>query len=111
MSLAPGIRLGAYEVTALIGAGGMGEVYRARDTRPNRDVALKILPDSFLSDADRIARFQREVKALFKFHRRSPRSSYDVSSDGQKFIVAESGEEQSQEPIVVISNWASGLLN
>ncbi len=51
------------------------------------------------------------VKALFKFRRRSSRSSYDVSADGQKFIVSQSGEGQSQEPLVVISNWASGLLN
>ena len=64
MSLGPGVRLGAYEVVALIGAGGMGEVYRARDARLNRDVAIKILPDSFASDPDRIARFQREAQVL-----------------------------------------------
>jgi Tol biopolymer transport system component len=64
MSLAPGVRLGAYEIVALIGAGGMGEVYRARDTRLNRDVAIKILPDLFAADADRIARFQREAQLL-----------------------------------------------
>src|SRR6185503_9231289 len=64
MSLAPGARLGAYEITAAIGAGGMGEVYRARDTRLNRDVAIKILPDLFAADADRVARFQREAQVL-----------------------------------------------
>ncbi len=64
MSLAPGVRLGAYEITAAIGAGGMGEVYRARDTRLNRDVAIKILPDVFAADADRVARFQREAQVL-----------------------------------------------
>jgi eukaryotic-like serine/threonine-protein kinase len=62
--LAPGTRLGAYEVVAPIGAGGMGEVYRARDVRLKRDVALKILPDSFSSDPDRLARFQREAEVL-----------------------------------------------
>src|SRR5689334_8604831 len=64
MPLVPGTRLGAYEVVGLIGAGGMGEVYRARDSRLNRDVALKVLPDSFASDADRLARFTREAQTL-----------------------------------------------
>ena len=60
----PGTRLGAYEITSAIGAGGMGEVYRARDTKLNRDVALKILPSAFASDADRLARFHREAQVL-----------------------------------------------
>src|SRR6202521_3834876 len=64
MSISPGTRLGAYEVLALIGAGGMGEVYKARDTRLNRDVAIKILPEAFAADADRVARFQREAQVL-----------------------------------------------
>ena len=64
MSLAPGDRLGAYEITALIGAGGMGEVYRARDTRLKRDVAIKVLPDAFARETERIARFQREAEVL-----------------------------------------------
>src|SRR5262252_10658999 len=64
MTIAPGSRLGAYEVVSLLGAGGMGEVYRARDTKLNRDVALKILPDAFAIDGDRIARFRREAQVL-----------------------------------------------
>src|SRR3954469_11715477 len=64
MALAVGGRCGSYEVTAKIGAGGMGEVYRARDTRLDRDVALKILPDAFASDPERLARFEREAKTL-----------------------------------------------
>jgi Tol biopolymer transport system component len=64
MTLTAGTRLGAYEVTALIGAGGMGEVYRARDTKLNRDVALKILPELFVVDPDRLARFKREAQLL-----------------------------------------------
>jgi eukaryotic-like serine/threonine-protein kinase len=64
MALAPGSRIGSYEVVAQIGAGGMGEVYRARDTRLKRDVALKILPDSFANDPERLARFQREAEVL-----------------------------------------------
>ena len=62
--LSPGARLGPYEVTGSLGAGGMGEVYRARDTRLKRDVALKILPASFDTDAVRLARFQREAEVL-----------------------------------------------
>src|SRR5262245_59472473 len=64
MSLDPGTRLGPYEIVAPLGAGGMGEVYKARDTRLKRDVALKILPESFASDSDRLARFQREAEVL-----------------------------------------------
>ena len=64
MSLAPGTRFGAYEIVSQIGEGGMGVVYRARDTKLNRDVALKVLPDLFASDADRLARFNREAQTL-----------------------------------------------
>jgi Tol biopolymer transport system component len=64
LALTPGTRLGPYEVTAQIGVGGMGEVYRARDTKLDRDVAIKILPEAFAHDADRLARFQREAKTL-----------------------------------------------
>src|SRR5688572_11998785 len=64
MSLAPGLRLGPYEVIAAIGAGGMGEVYRATDSRLKRDVAIKVLPASMSADPDRLARFQREAEVL-----------------------------------------------
>ena len=64
MSLRPGTSLGHYEILALLGAGGMGEVYRARDTRLGRDVALKILPEAFVNDPERLARFRREAKTL-----------------------------------------------
>ena len=64
MALHIGSRLGHYDVTALIGEGGMGQVYRATDTQLGRDVALKILPDAFAADPDRLARFQREAHVL-----------------------------------------------
>src|ERR671911_3148848 len=64
MPLSPGSRLGPYEITSAIGAGGMGEVYRARDTRLNRDVAVKVLPELFASDPERLARFEREAQLL-----------------------------------------------
>src|SRR5271169_5072487 len=64
MALTSGTRLGSYEVVAQIGAGGMGEVYKARDTRLNRDVALKVIPEIFSADTDRMARFEREAKLL-----------------------------------------------
>jgi eukaryotic-like serine/threonine-protein kinase len=64
VALTPGTRLGAYEVVSLLGEAGMGQVYRARDTKLNRDVALKILPEAFALDGDRTARFRREAQVL-----------------------------------------------
>ena len=64
MGLTTGTRIGPYEIASQIGAGGMGEVYLARDTRLNRDIALKILPDAYAADPDRLARFTREAQLL-----------------------------------------------
>ena len=64
MALSPGSRLGPYEIAAQIGAGGMGEVYRAIDTNLGRQVAIKVLPESVAADRDRLARFDREAKTL-----------------------------------------------
>ncbi len=64
MSLSPGTRLGQYEITGAIGAGGMGEVYRATDTKLGREVAIKTLPSALAADTDRLARFEREAKLL-----------------------------------------------
>jgi serine/threonine protein kinase len=64
MTLASGSKLGPYEIQSSLGAGGMGEVYRARDTRLGRDVALKILPESFARDTDRLHRFEQEARAV-----------------------------------------------
>ena len=64
MTLASGTKLGPYEIVAVLGAGGMGEVYRARDPRLGRDVAVKVLPDDVASDPERLARFDREAKTV-----------------------------------------------
>src|SRR5688572_2410383 len=64
MTLPTGSRVGPYEIVAPLGAGGMGEVYRARDTKLHRDVALKVLPEAFASDPERLARFTREAHTL-----------------------------------------------
>lgn len=78
MSLAAGVRLGTYEVLEPLGAGGMGEVYRARDTRLHRDVALKILPEAFALSSDRLARFEREAQALASLNHPNIASIYGV---------------------------------
>src|SRR5215471_10587266 len=64
MSIRSGTRLGAYEITGSIGSGGMADVYRARDSKLNRDVAIKVLPELFAADPDRLARFEREAQTL-----------------------------------------------
>ena len=90
MPLAPGSRLGPYEVLAAIGAGGMGEVYRAHDTRLNRDVAIKILPASFASDPERRARFEREAQAVASLSHPNVLAIHDTGiHDGQMFVVTE----------------------
>ncbi len=82
MSLTSGTRLGAYEVIGLIGSGGMGEVYRAKDTQLNREVALKILPDAFAADPDRLARFKREAQILASLNHPNIASIYGLEESG-----------------------------
>jgi serine/threonine-protein kinase len=82
VGLASGSRLGSYEVIAQIGAGGMGEVYRARDTKLNRDVALKILPDAFAADPDRLARFRREAQVLASLNHPNIAAIYGFEDSG-----------------------------
>ena len=72
MSLKVGSQVGHYDVTALIGEGGMGEVYKATDTKLNRHVALKILPEVFAADPDRLARFQREAQTTASLRSATP---------------------------------------
>jgi len=80
MSLTPGTRLGVYEVLSKLGEGGMGEVYRARDTRLGRDVAIKVLPEAFAADAERLARFEREARTLASINHAGIAAIYGIES-------------------------------
>ena len=94
MALNPGTRLGPYEITAPIGAGGMGEVYRAKDTNLDRDVAIKVLPESFALDADRLARFTREAKTLASLNHPNIAAIYGIESNALVMELVE-GEDLS----------------
>lgn len=90
MPLSEGSRLGSYEILSALGAGGMGEVYRARDTRLERHVAIKILPQAFVDDAERVARFQREAKVLASLNHPHIAAIYGLDeADGVKALVME----------------------
>src|SRR6266545_758917 len=90
MPLSAGTRLGSYEILSALGAGGMGEVYRARDTRLDRDVAIKILPVAFVADAERVARFLREAKVLASLNHPHIAAIYGLeNADGVKALVME----------------------
>jgi eukaryotic-like serine/threonine-protein kinase len=82
MPLPAGTKLGPYSVLLQIGAGGMGEVYRAKDTRLNRDVALKVIPEVFAADADRMARFEREAKLLASLNHTNIAAIYGLEESG-----------------------------
>jgi serine/threonine protein kinase len=96
MPLSSGTKLGPYEIIAPLGAGGMGEVYKARDTRLNREVAVKVLPADFASDAERLKRFEQEATATSALNHPNILTIYDIGThDGAPYIVAEllEGEE------------------
>jgi serine/threonine protein kinase/Tol biopolymer transport system component len=99
LAFTPGTRLGVYEIVAQIGEGGMGVVYRARDTKLNRDVALKVLPDLFAGDADRLARFTREAQTLASLNHPNIAHIHGLEeSGGVRALVMElvEGEDLSQ---------------
>ena len=90
MTLTPGARVGPYEVVSAIGAGGMGEVYRARDTRLGRDVALKVLPAPFAADPDRLRRLEQEARAASALNHPNVLTIFDVGHiDGEPFVASE----------------------
>ena len=90
MALVPGTRVGPYDVTAPLGAGGMGEVYRARDARLSREVAIKVLPASLAADADRLRRFEQEARATGLLNHPNILQVHDIGShDGAPYVVSE----------------------
>src|SRR5262245_44868240 len=95
MSVGVGTRLGSLEITALLGKGGMGEVYRARDTKLKREVAIKILPEEFTRDPDRVSRFQREAEVLASLNHPNIAAIYDLQgANGSRFLILELIEGQ-----------------
>jgi len=108
MSLAAETQLGPYKIIALIGAGGMGEVYRARDTRLLRDVALKLLPESFTTDPDRLRRFEQEARAVAALNHPNIVSVYDVGNEGGvHYIVSEFLEGDTLRQLISASGMAA----
>src|SRR4030095_16943448 len=90
MAVLPGARLGPYEILGAIGAGGMGEVYRARDPRLGRDVALKVLPASFSNDHDRTRWFEQEARAAVALNHPNILAVFDIGShEGAPYVVSE----------------------
>jgi len=89
MVLGPGVHLGAYEIVALIGAGGMGEVYKAKDTRLDRHVAIKVLPHALVPDPDRVRRFEHEARAIAALSHPNVLAIYDIGFADAAFIVME----------------------
>src|SRR6516162_1494643 len=101
MGLLSGTKLGPYEVESPVGAGGMGEVYRARDTRLGRDVALKILPASFACDATRLQRFEQEARAVAALNHPSILAVFDIGQyNALPFLVSELLEGENLRTVV-----------
>src|SRR5579863_10608744 len=88
MMLAPGTKLGSYEIVAALGAGGMGEVYRARDTRLERSVAIKVLPAEFSADSDGLHRFEREARSASALNHPNVVTIYELGQDGSTHYIA-----------------------
>ena len=96
MTLPTGTRIGPYEIVGWLGAGGMGEVYRARDPRLGREVAIKVIADAFATDASRLRRFEQEARAAGQLNHPNILTVYDVGSEaGAPFIVSELLEGES----------------
>ena len=93
MALNPGTKLGVYEILASLGSGGMGDVYRARDTKLGREVAVKVLPESFARDPERVARFEREARLLASLNHPGIATLYGLEvSDHVHYLVMVEGE-------------------
>src|SRR5215813_13497993 len=96
MGFETGTKIGPYEIQSPLGAGGMGEVYRARDTRLGRDVALKILPEGFATESDRLRRFEQEARAVAALNHPNILALFDIGqNNGSPFLVSELLEGES----------------
>ena len=101
MALHPGTRLGPYEIVVALGAGGMGEVYRARDTRLDREVAIKVLPESFAKDQDRLQRFEQESRSVAALNHPNIVAIYDVGKHNESpYLVTELLEGESLRSVL-----------
>src|SRR5689334_20925147 len=90
MAMSAGTRLGPYEIVGPLGAGGMGEVYRAHDSRLGRDVAIKVLPEAVSADAERLARFEQEARAIAALNHPNILSVFDIGEErGTRYLVSE----------------------
>src|SRR5215831_20066276 len=90
MGITIGTQLGSHEITGVLGKGGMGEVYRARDLKLKREVAIKILPGEFAQDSDRVSRFQREAEVLASLNHPNIAGIHDLQeANGSRFLVLE----------------------
>src|SRR6187200_3397218 len=90
MAISAGTKLGPYEISGILGIGGMGEVYRAHDRRLHRDVAIKVLPETMASDPDRIARFEQEARATAALNHPHIVALHDIGADrGTAYVVSE----------------------
>src|ERR1700728_5150138 len=111
MPLSAGTRLGSYEILAPIGAGGMGEVYRALDTKLKREVALKVLPDSFADDPERMARFQREAEVLASLNHTHIAQIYGVEERALAMELVEGETLQGPLPIETALKYARQIAD
>src|SRR6202790_3727332 len=118
MALSPGSKLGPYEIIAAIGAGGMGEVYRAKDTRLGRDVAIKVLPEALVKDLDRLRRFEQEARTIATLNHPNILGIHDIGThEGAPFLVSEllDGEtlrealEHGALPVKRVVEYAQGI--
>ena len=106
MPLQAGTRLGPYEIQSALGAGGMGEVYRARDTKLNRDVAIKVLPEVVASDPERLARFEREAQVLAALNHVNIATIYGVEQGALIMELVEGPDLQGPVPIDTALDYA-----
>src|ERR1700722_212433 len=111
MALTAGTRLGPYEILAPIGAGGMGEVYRARDTKLDRDVAIKVIPPALAQDPERLARFEREAKVLASLNHPNIAQIYGIEDRALVMEFVEGQTLQGPIPLETLLNYARQIAD